>query len=284
MRYIIIAVLLIFAGFLLLFRDLIFDIAAQLPVLEDISFNISASDIKKEVIAPAPLRAKTEAPQSFLTDAGVLRLTNIQRSENGLALLALNSELTQAAATKVQDMFERQYFAHRSPQGLDAGNFAENNGYEYILIGENLALGNFRNDADLVQGWMDSPGHRANILNPRYAEIGVAVGRGTFEDRTTWLAVQIFGRPLASCSRPDASIRDQIEAYDAQIRELREHLESLRAEIENSSPKENPEIYNQRVEEFNTLVGRYNELIEAARILIEAYNNQVRIFNECLNT
>jgi len=282
MRYIIIVLLLIFAGFLFLFRDLIFGIAARLPEIQNITFDIEASDIKKEVIAPAPIRAKTESTQSFLTDEGVIRLTNIRRRENGLAPLMLNAELVQAAAAKVQDMFNSQYFAHRSPQGLDAGAFAENNGYEYIMIGENLALGNFRSDAELVQGWMDSPGHRANILNSRYQEIGVAVARGTFEDRTTWLAVQIFGRPLADCPRPNESIRSEIENYDLEIRKLRDAIEALRAEIENTHPKTDRETYNQKIDEFNLLVGQYNQLIEAARNLIGSYNDQVRRFNECL--
>jgi len=282
MRYVIIVLFLLAAGFLFLFRDLIFDIAARLPNIEEIAFNIEASEVKKEVIAPAPLRAKAESVESFLTDAGVIRLTNIRRSESDLAPLALNSELTQAAAAKVQDMFRDQYFAHRSPGGLDAGAFAENNGYEYILIGENLALGNFRSDAELVQGWMDSPGHRANILNSRYQEIGVSTRRGTFEDRTTWLSVQIFGRPLANCPRPDESIRVQIENYDAEIRELREQLELLRTEIQDSSPKNDPAMYNQKVGEFNALVSQYNQLIEAARNLMTSYNNQVRAFNECI--
>ena len=282
MRYIIIVLLLIFAGFLFLFRDLIFGIAARLPEIQNITFDIEASDIKKEVIAPAPIRAKTESTQSFLTDEGVIRLTNIRRRENGLAPLMLNAELVQAAAAKVQDMFNSQYFAHRSPQGLDAGAFAENNGYEYIMIGENLALGNFRSDAELVQGWMDSPGHRAYILNSRYQEIGVAVARGTFEDSTTWLAVQIFGRPLADCPRPNESIRSEIENYDLEIRKLRDAIEALRAEIENTHPKTDRETYNQKIDEFNLLVGQYNQLIEAARNLIGSYNDQVRRFNECL--
>ena len=282
MRYIIIVLLLIFAGFLFLFRDLIFGIAARLPEIQNITFDIEASDIKKEVIAPAPIRAKTESTQSFLTDEGVIRLTNIRRRENGLAPLMLNAELVQAAAAKVQDMFNSQYFAHRSPQGLDAGAFAENNGYEYIMIGENLALGNFRSDAELVQGWMDSPGHRANILNSRYQEIGGAGARGTFEDRTTWLAVQIFGRPLADCPRPNESIRSEIENYDLEIRKLRDAIEALRAEIENTHPKTDRETYNQKIDEFNLLVGQYNQLIEAARNLIGSYNDQVRRFNECL--
>jgi uncharacterized protein YkwD len=46
--------------------------------------------------------------------------------------------------------------------------------YEYVVVGENLAEGDFTSDADLVKGWMDSPGHRANILNTKYEEIGIA--------------------------------------------------------------------------------------------------------------
>jgi len=291
MRYIIIVLLLIFAGFLFLFRDLIFGIAARLPEIQNITFDIEASDIKKEVIAPAPIRAKTESTQSFLTDEGVIRLTNIRRRENGLAPLMLNAELVQAAAAKVQDMFNSQYFAHRSPQGLDAGAFAENNGYEYIMIGENLALGNFRSDAELVQGWMDSPGHRANILNPDFLEIGVAVRQGTFEGRSTWLAVQEFGTPRSACPIPAGSASKNIEAAKAALSRLETDLANLKKAIDAKTKeyKQHPSEETQAeiqalADEYNRQVAIYNAKQTQLQKDITAYNSQIKAANTCITT
>src|SRR6185369_15716694 len=118
---------------------------------------------------------------------------------SGLPALKENALLDKAAKKKLDDMFAQQYFEHINPQGKGPSDLAKSVGYDYIAIGENLALGNFKNDAELVQAWMDSPGHRANILNKQYTEIGVAVGQGTYEGKKTWLAVQEFGRPTSSC-------------------------------------------------------------------------------------
>ena len=65
--------------------------------------------------------------------------------------------------------------------------------YPYLAAGENLALGDFKNANELVAAWMASPGHRANILNGVYRDIGVATGFDAFEGRKTIIVVQIFG-------------------------------------------------------------------------------------------
>ena len=54
---------------------------------------------------------------------------------------------------------------------------------------------------------MNSPGHRANILNGKFTQIGVAVGRGTFEDHEVWIGVQVFARPLSDCPQPNAALK-----------------------------------------------------------------------------
>ena len=100
-------------------------------------------------------------------------------------------------------MFEKEYFEHKSPSGIGASDIAHDVGYEFILVGENIALGNFDGDEALVQAWMDSPGHRANILNKRYTEIGIAAEKGLYQGKMMWLAVQIFARPMSLCQNPN---------------------------------------------------------------------------------
>ena len=237
--------------------------------------------IEKQIVTPPPLRAVKEAPESFLTKAGVIAFTNSQREKNGLPPLKENTKLDESAELKAQDMLKNQYFAHDSPSGVTVGNLADGAGYQFIAIGENLALGNFENDEVLVQAWMDSPGHRANILNNRYQEIGVMVLKGTFEGNSTWLAVQHFGLPLSVCPSPDETIKITITADQNKIDEIFKELETLQTEIRTMSPKRGS-VYQEKINQYNELVAEYNLLIEQAKLIINGYNRQVRLFNECL--
>lgn len=227
---------------------------------------------EKQISTLPPLRAEKEAPESFLTRAGIIQWTNIQREKYGLPPLRENAKLNASAVIKVEDMLANQYFSHQSPSGAAVGDLAESVGYEFIAIGENLALGNFENDEGLVQAWMDSPGHRANILNPQYQEIGVAVAEG--------LAAQHFGLPLSACSQPDETIKAEINTNQNQLEELQKTLELLQFEIKNARPKRGP-AYTQKIEQYNNLISQYNTLVAETESLINQYNNQVRLFNEC---
>ena len=68
-----------------------------------------------------------------------------------------------------------------------------------------------------MTAWMNSPGHRANILNPHFQEIGVAVGKGMYEGHETWIAVQSFGMPLSACPASDANLKIKIDANNGMI-------------------------------------------------------------------
>ncbi|MFA5767678.1 MAG: CAP domain-containing protein, partial [Candidatus Paceibacterota bacterium] len=236
--------------------------------------------IEQKIFTPPPLEAEKEAPQSHLTVEGVIAWTNIQRAKEGLPLLEESALLGEMAQAKVDDMFSQQYFAHESPLGAEVGDLAEDFNYRFIIIGENLALGNFQDDQVLVQGWMDSPGHRENILNDRYSEIGVAVGRGVFNGAETWLAVQHFALPLSACPQPDAELKEEIESNQAQIDDLLLTLIETEKELK-SLRRGNRTAYNQKVDEYNSLVSRYNELVEQTKVLVEDYNLQVALFNDC---
>ena len=137
----------------------------------------------------------------------VISLTNSARSSAGLSSLSSNSQLAAAAAAKAADMFQNQYFAHTSPQGKDPWYFINNAGYDFIYAGENLAIG-YSDSAEVHSAWMNSPTHRANILNPNYREIGVAQVSGEYEGAQTTIVVQEFGS--MSASQP-VSERENIE-------------------------------------------------------------------------
>lgn len=237
------------------------------------------TDVGKQILAPPPLRASQEDANALLTVAGVIERTNSQREQNGLPSLQENPRLNTSAAIKAEDMLREQYFAHESPSGVKIADLARDVGYDFILIGENLALGNFKDDEVLVQAWMDSPGHRANILNPKYQEIGVAVVRGVFEGKNTWFAVQHFGEPLSACSEPSSALKLLIESNQDQLLTLQSELDSLKREIESMRPRQAD--YNQKINEYNVLVSQYNSLFEKTKSLVEQYNSQVKDFNAC---
>ncbi len=238
--------------------------------------------------APAPASTPTSSPELVpppsggLTRSGVILQTNLQRQQNGLGFLAEENILDAMALSKANDMCEKQYFAHTSPSGIGAGNLADSFGYDYLSIGENLALGPFADDAAVVLAWMGSPGHRANILNPKFTEIGVGAVKCVFEGRSTWLAVQHFGRPASLCPEPNVSLRQAIDEKKIELANVKDRLVVLRAEIEAADPKDAQ--YNDKVGVYNSLARQYNSLIAETRSLINQYNSEVAAFNVCASS
>jgi uncharacterized protein YkwD len=236
------------------------------------------------VVAPGPLysASSSQSVVGALSVLGTIEETNKARALNGgLPALLHNATLDKDAQMKLDDMFAKQYFEHISPTGVGPATLAQRAGYEYVIVGENLALGDFGADAKLVDAWMNSPGHRANILNTNYEEIGVAVGKGLYEGRTTWLAVQAFGMPLSSCPAIDTEMKKQIDTYNEEITTTRTAVDLKRAQIDSTSPR-SPE-YNVYVNEYNDLIKPYNILVEKTRELVALYNASVQAFNVCIN-
>lgn len=106
--------------------------------------------------------------------AGLLDSTNAQRTAGNLPPLTLNSKLAQAAQAKANDMAAKDYWSHNSPTGQTPWSFILAAGYNYELAGENLAYG-FTTSAYTVDGWMNSPEHRANIMNSGYLDVGFGI-------------------------------------------------------------------------------------------------------------
>jgi hypothetical protein len=113
---------------------------------------------------------------SDFSSISLLKDTNAQRATADEAPLTLNPELQKAAQAKAEDMVRSNYWAHNSPDGKTPWTFITESGYSYQSAGENLAYG-FAGAADSVAGWMNSPEHRANILDSAYSEVGFGVAR-----------------------------------------------------------------------------------------------------------
>lgn len=127
----------------------------------------------------------------------VIRLTNVERANNGLAPLTANSTLSQAALAKGNDMLAKGYWAHFAPDGTSPWSFFLSFGYKYKYAGENLAR-DFADASTAVNAWMASPTHKENILNPNYKEIGIGVVEGSLSGTDTTIIVQFFGTSLDS--------------------------------------------------------------------------------------
>ncbi len=239
------------------------------------------SEVQKQVSTATPLKVGGASNKVILLKTQIIAETNLQRQENGsLSALKENEKLDQAALAKANDMFLKQYFEHVSPTGVGPGDLAQNYGYDYIIVGENLILGNFLSEKEVVQDWMNSPGHRANILNNRYSEIGVAVIKGTYKGETVWIGVQEFGLPLSSCIPPNDNLKNEIDLNKAQLDILTSQIDERKIQIENTNPKS--ASYNQMVNDFNQLVAQYNSLADATKSIVAQYNDQINIFNNCV--
>lgn len=237
--------------------------------------------VAEQISLPPPLHIGGDANNSTFSSQQIIVETNIARSANGvLPALTENAKLNAAAKAKAEDMFANQYFEHVSPGGVDPGTLVKNYGYEYIITGENLILGNFKDEKEIVQLWMNSPGHRANILNNRFVEMGAAIVKGKYKGETVWIGVQEFGLPLSACAQADVSLQQTIEANKAQLDSLAAQIDAKRTEINNTS-RHSPE-YNQLVDEYNALVAEYNPLNDKTKNLIAKYNGQINTFNNCV--
>lgn len=230
---------------------------------------------------PLTLFTNTSKKSAKLASASVIADTNEQRAQNNLPPLVENPTLDDIAVLRLDDMFENQYFAHVSPAGESAETVASSVGYAHLALGENLAEGIFSGNAGLVGAWMSSPGHRANILNTHYDQIGVAVREGTFQGKDAWIAVQIFGRPASDCPTPDAALKATIDAAEGQLSEMSARLQAEKADIEATQPRSGS-AYNQKVAQYNALVGQYNDLGVETKTEIGQYNTEVNAFNQCL--
>lgn len=137
-------------------------------------------------------------------------LANRDRAAHNVGGLTVSPVLVAAAQAKADDMATKSYFAHVSPEGKDSWHWFKQAGYGFYYAGENLAI-DFTDSADVERAWMNSPTHRANVLDEHFTEIGIAIARGTYEGRKTTFVVQMFGTPAISTPAPVKVVSSPIE-------------------------------------------------------------------------
>jgi len=249
--------------------------------------------------------AKPSVPREVLTRDAIIVLTNKARAENGLAPLVENQLLNVIADARARDMLDQQYFAHVSPTGQQASDIAQSIGYTYNVIAENIGKGDFYTNQKIVDGWMQSPGHRNNILSTDVQEIGASVMKAQIKGINTYITVQIFGRqspPVAqkNCIAPSENLLHDIELKKAEIESFHEQLKRLKTELDEE--KESIEtdqrnaigdtqkneklnvrinVYNEKSRWYNRLIGESNAKAKVAEAMALEYNRLLQIYKEC---
>ncbi len=160
-----------------------------LPVIAAILLSLFMSSLR-------PARAHTLAYATEMSIENLLQATNAQRNDNGQTSLQLNQKLISAAQSKANDMIARNYWSHNTPDGEEPWVFMDNSGYNYQKAGENLAYG-FSTSSDTVIGWMNSPSHRANLLDGAFNEVGFGFANGNSYNNAgpETVVVAMYGKP-----------------------------------------------------------------------------------------
>lgn len=150
-----------------------------------VKYQVGLSEIKAanpqiknyDLIYPGDVITIPSADSSVLSyESEVVRLVNIERRKNGLSPLSEDWQLSRVARYKSEDMRDRGYFSHTSPTYGSPFDMMKSFGISYRSAGENIAKGQSSPEA-VVRAWMNSPGHRANILSKSFTHIGVGYAK-----------------------------------------------------------------------------------------------------------
>ncbi len=173
----------------------------------NLSLSVTPIDTESNTIvlnesSPVPATPTSPTPESAALPPTinplieeVVALTNSYRSQHGLQLLTLNMNLSESAQVHSEDMALSDFFSHTGSNGTRVSDRTKSAGYQSSYVGENIAAG-YITAEEVVRGWMNSPGHRENILNPNYKEVGIgyhylANDTGEINYNTYW--TQDFG-------------------------------------------------------------------------------------------
>lgn len=216
-----------------------------------------------------------------LTVKNIVWYTNHYRAEHNLPPLGENWRLDNSASMKISDMIKRQYFEHARP-GTDQGFeiFIDNQNYEFIKVGENLAMGDFQTSKEVVDAWMASPSHKKNILDDQYINIGVSIQSGIMHGKNVVFIVQHFGKPKSVCPGIDASLKSDISELQQQVNTFKQSISATQNQLQETSIEKLE--YAKIIIAYNALVDKHNNAVEQLGELITLYNSQVMRLDQCI--
>lgn len=217
----------------------------------------------------------------------ILTHTNKYRELYGLQPLRFSPALTRSANKKADDMILYQYFSHNSPYDnqKDFSYFISQEKYSFLRVSENLAVGEFSNEKEIVDAWMSSPEHRANILLPDYKHIGASVKKGYYQGKVMYYIVQHFGIPKDACPSISNKIITEMKEIEQQAVYFKKESEKIEQEIIKNESL--PQVTNRELQElirqYNVTISSYNELVRKYEKITDQYNQQVDRLDKCLH-
>jgi len=194
-----------------------------------------------------------------ITKTALFNFINGERKNLNLPVLKENSKLEEAAYLKAKDILEKDYFSHWSPEGTSPWYWFGVTGYNYQSAGENLAIG-FLDSEEVYQAWMESPSHKANLLNPKYIDMGIAVLKGDFAGNEVFVVVQLFGNPKISEKPPVQE--EELPVEEVEIPSPTSEKEILPAETEEKPAVELKKVENLTFNFVHFANFKYHRILE----------------------
>lgn len=217
----------------------------------------------------------------------ILTHTNRYREQYGLKPLQFNPALTRSANKKAGDMILYQYFSHNSPYDnqKDFSYFISQEKYSFLRVSENLAVGEFGSEKEIVDAWMASPEHQTNILLPDYKHIGASVKKGYYQGKVMYYIVQHFGIPKDACPSISNKIITEMKEVEQEAIYLKKESEKIEQEIIKNESL--PQVTNRELQElisqYNATISSYNSLVRRYEKITDQYNQQVDQLDTCLS-
>ncbi|HQV64996.1 MAG TPA: CAP domain-containing protein [Candidatus Paceibacterota bacterium] len=242
--------------------------------------NQSSDDTVKE----EPIIEQKTTDRTVLNSDNILYFTNLERTKRGLVNLKFNAKLTRSANSKSRDMFANQYFAHTSPVDSEKSfaYFIENEQYSFIRISENLAIGEFKTAKQVVDAWMNSPDHRANILFPNYREIGASVQTSKMNGDTVIIIVQHFGIPKNVCPSVSQAMLSKLQSIQEDATIAKKNATKMEADMNTQNNMISAQDLDDLIGMYNITIQSYNSLVVTFQQLSAEYNAQVEKYDDCI--
>lgn len=220
-----------------------------------------------------------------ITAENIIFFTNRERIAKKLNPVKYSGKLSKSAKAKGSDMLQYNYFAHESPQPShhDFSYFIDQQNYQFIRISENLAMGEFTTAQEVVTAWMNSPGHRANILYANYRDIGVSISNKKNKNGGSDIViVQHFGTPKTSCVDIPQELTEQLETISNDANQAKERADSLKSEIDAQTKSLDEKNLYDLIETYNTTIRSYNALVDKFKKITDLYNVEAKKYNTCI--
>ncbi len=259
-------------------------VASQTETATTASSEVKAAEKGSPSSKASPYTEAASLNHLELTRSNVVWFTNYYRVKQGLKPLTEVGALDRSAAAKGSDMLKYQYFDHTRPGSTTSfDSFIDQQHYDFIKIGENIAMGDFSTSKGVVDAWIKSPPHKRNIMDSLYTEIGVSVVTGNYKGTSGQVFItQHFGDPRANCPIVNDDIKTRIDSLKKILASLKKNVTEKQASI-GSEPVTTDPTYDNLVNEYNVLVKSYNELQGQIQSLVSSYNKQVQSFDRCIS-